>query len=256
MLSARQRPTPLGRCACGAYVDAASFRDRQSYREWWIHPACQACQDATFLARDSSTGRRLVLRRGAIVVCRDRELAALPFLFTRPGGPRAWEPRFALHVGPAVRRSDPYADLAAMRSELNEHQISVHFARSWWQGAAYRLGSPDLIITADLPMAALCAQLVPALGRSCRLAIDDPSVLSPSLFRAVSRCVAPLFAAGPDVSDPSAGAIPSALACCASVGAVLAEPLAAGRSRARAVFDVVLEAHFARQRAGVRRPQP
>ena len=81
---ASHRPTPLGRCGCGVDVHAGSFRDRLSYREWWIRPACQDCQDRLYLARDPDTGEPLPLRRRAIVAARDQDFAALPFRWTVP----------------------------------------------------------------------------------------------------------------------------------------------------------------------------
>ena len=40
----------LGHCRwCGARVGAGSFRDLDSFREYQVAAACQACQDAMYL---------------------------------------------------------------------------------------------------------------------------------------------------------------------------------------------------------------
>ena len=146
---ASQRPTPLGRCGCGVHVDAASFRDRLSYRKWWIRPACQDCQDQVYLARHPDTGARPTLRRGAVIATRDQDFAALPFVWTVPGGPYAWEARHAVRVGPNAREVDPYDALESMRSALHHHQVDVLTAPACWDGVAYRLRALDVVATLD-----------------------------------------------------------------------------------------------------------
>ena len=237
------RPTPLGRCACGVDVDAASFRDRESYFEWWIHPACQACQDRVFLARDESTGAALRLRRGAVAVSRgeeSEEFAAVPFLFTVPGGPRAWEARFAVRVGPDLGDSDPYLDLAPMRPHLAHHQIRVQRAARAWQGVSYRLGQPDLVITLDRAMAARIRTDFPRFaGAACVVPLLDSAALHASAGVSRSALERALIDDGPE-SPPCPSAWPTnPLASCAWIGAALSDSRMVGVSSG-ALFDAVL----------------
>lgn len=234
----RYRPTPLGRCACGAPVDAASFRDRQSYLEWWIHPACQACQDSVFLARDEATGAALPLRRGVVAAYHKGEFAALPFVFTRAGGPRAWEPRFAVRVGAEAPLADPFVDLAPMRDVLHDHQIRVYSARRYWYGVGHRLVGTELVVTFDASMACALRRHAPVLASSDCVALADTEVLHAMVGLSREALVGEVF------PDPSECAIPSvpanALAFCARLGAVLADATLVGFAVKEAVFDDVL----------------
>lgn len=203
------------RCPC-CVVSRSAFVSRG-----WVRPACQACQDAIFLARDPLTGRSVPVRRGATVVCRDAEFAALPFLFTRPGGPRAWETRFALRVGPRVVPSDPYVDLAPMRPQLLEHQIRVHYARTSWQGVAHRLGRPELVITADAAMATRIPRFVPLLRGSWRIALGRVGLFRPTLGVMFSKLSERLFSDSWDDGAPFGPWIPNSLGLCARIGALI-----------------------------------
>ena len=239
---ASHRPTPLGRCGCGVDVHAGSFRDRLSYREWWIRPACQDCQDRLYLARDPDTGEPLPLRRGAVVAVRDQDFAALPFLWTVPAGPRAWEARHAVRVGPTARQVNPYDALEPMRSELQHHQVAVHTARASWHGVKHRLRALDVVVALDAQTLARARCLAP-VGRGVRrIILADAALLSAAAGLAPERIVAEVL--GDDWLDSgiSSRLGPDPLALCARIAAVLGGAGARARSGGSLAFEAVLAA--------------
>ena len=168
------------RCDCGALVFANSFRTRLSYREFHISGLCQACQDPVYLGLSDVEPLRYALRRGAVVVCipcgGTHELVVVPFVFTAPRRPLAWEARYITRVAPAgAPPVDPYAELHAMRDVLRDHQVRVHSVDS----VAHPLltqwfGRCELLIGLDTPALERVAALCPALAGAAQAPIAVP----------------------------------------------------------------------------------
>ena len=244
---ASHRATPLGRCGCGVDVHAGSFRDQLSYREWWIRPACQDCQDRLYLARDPDTGEPLPLRRGAVVAARDQEFAALPFLWTVPAGPRAWEARHAVRVGPTARQVNPYDALEPMRNALHHHQVAVHTARTSWHGVNHRLRALDVLLVLDDATLARARRFAPVLRSVGSIVLADAAFLRAAAGLAPERIVAEVL--GDDWPDSriSSRLGPDPLALCARIAAVLVDAGARARCGGSPAFDAVLGAVVSRQ---------
>ena len=164
----------------------------------------------------------------------------MPFLFTRPGGARAWEARFAVRVGADLSVSDPYADFAAMRRVLAHHQIRVHSARSYWHGVAHRIGRPELVLTIDSPMVFRIRSDIPALLSSDFVALADAELLHTIVGLSRRDILDAVFA--PSWVDPGdARSVPSnTLALCARIGALLADPNVGDAVGFSGFFDAVL----------------
>ena len=122
------RAANLGWCACGALVRVDGFRDRPAYSEFFRSGLCQDCQDCAFLSFDETGDISHAVRRGLVVGSQVSAgaVAALPFLFTRPGRPIAWEARHCVLVGPEGSPCDPWGDFEPLAELLAEHQIRVH----------------------------------------------------------------------------------------------------------------------------------
>lgn len=237
----RVAATALGHCECGAPVDSAAFRDRLSYREWFVSGLCQCCQDLVFLARCPESGRALPLRRGALVACRSGELAALPFVYAGRFGARAWDARDAIRVGPDVVDSDPRLAFAPMRAQLREHQLRVYTARTWWRGVAHRLGPLDFVLTLDATMIGRLRAAAPPLRAVPAVALADADGAACAFGLDPGALVAAVHAPDWPVSDLSP---PTALAICARLAAVLeAAVLPGARTRAAVAFDALLAAY-------------
>lgn len=244
---ASPRPTPLGRCGCGVHVDAASFRDRLSYREWWVRPACQDCQDQVYLARHPDTGARLALRCGAVIATRDQDFAALPFVWTVPGGPYAWEARHAVRVGPNASEVDPYDALESMRSALHHHQVDVLTAPACWDGVAYRLRALDVVVTLDAQTLSRARVLAPVLRGVRGIGLADAACLRGAPGLAPQRIVGEVLGDGwPDAGSASPAG-PDPLVLCARIAAVLVGAGARARCGGAPAFDAVLAAAAARR---------
>ena len=146
----RRKQFEIGRCACGASVAVDSFRDGESYDDFYRRGLCQDCHDARLTTGPASTRR--AMRRGAVVAhaFADRSspsVAAIPFLFCEPGRFIAWESRHALRIGPNQQPADPLDDLFPMRHLLGGHQIRVHDEAALDEPSVVRcLGPLDLMI--------------------------------------------------------------------------------------------------------------
>ena len=212
------------RCDCGAPVSADSFRDRPSYREFLISGLCQACQDTVFLGMSDMEPLKYALRRGAVAACTERdgvpELAVLPFVFTAPRGPLAWEARYATRLAPAGAASvDPCTELRAMRPALRLHQIRLlctdspadpllarHFARC------------ELLVGSDVPALDRVVALCPAFAAAALAPI------APTFEREYGAPVASLGGVLASYRLDAPAPAPSALRLCAWIGAFLLGP--------------------------------
>ena len=241
------RPTPLGRCGCGVDVHAGSFRDRLSYREWWIRPACQDCQDRLYLARDPDSGEPLPLRRGAVIAARNQDFAALAFVWTVPGGPYAWEARDAVRVGPTAREVDPYDALESMRSELYHHQVDVHTAPAYWDGVGYRLRALDVVVALDAQALARARLLAPVLRGVHGISLADAAFLRAAAGLAPERVVAEVLGDDWPNSGLSSRLGPDPLEKCGRIATVLVDAGACARPGGSPAFDAMLAAVVSRQ---------
>ena len=217
-------PTAKGRCDyCGAAVYGDSFRDRLSYREFHITRLCQACQDAVFIAiADDGAGlTQYALRRGAVVASTERdgvlELAFLPFVFTVPDRPPAWEARYFVHAAAVpLPPVDPLDELDVMQRPLRRHQVKVlQVAPFDTPLFTQRFGRCELLVGLDASAFDRVAELCPALAGVARVPLAAP------LERRYGASFATLVARYRwDRSHPT----PSALRLSAWMGAFLAGP--------------------------------
>ena len=134
MWSEDSQSTEIGRCVCGARVFDDSFRDRESWCEFYLtgRSLCQACQDAIHLgANTDEPGGYLPIVDGALVAVRAsgksvNEICLLPFRLVGPPAARiAWEARFISRAGPRLEPLDPWDELEPMRERLTGHQVRV-----------------------------------------------------------------------------------------------------------------------------------
>ena len=215
-------PTALGRCGCGATVYADSFRDRDSYREFLLSGFCQDCQDTVFLGTSDVEPLKYALRRGAVAACTARdgvpELAVLPFVFTAPRGPLAWEARYATRLVPAGAASvDPFTELEAMEPVLRLHQTRLLCADSPEDPLLARHFSRcELLIGLDTPALDCVAALCPAFAHAA------PVPVAPTFEREYGAPVASLGEVVASYYLDSPQSAPSALRLCAWIGAFLA----------------------------------
>lgn len=218
---------PKARCCdyCGATVSADSFRDRLSYSEFHISGLCQGCQDDFFIAEDDLGGPvRYALRRGAVAASVEREgvseVAVIPFTFTVPRRPVAWEARYVLRMrsvpGPLA---DPLDELCAMECPLAGHQIRVrsvdsldHPLPTLWHGRC------ELAIGLDTSALDRVAVLCPALAGAARASIAVP------FQRRYGTPVASLGDVVAKLRLDSPHPAPSALRMCSWIAALLAGP--------------------------------
>ena len=172
----------IGRCLCGAPVHDDSFRDWESYVEFYRHSGlCQACQDRIFLAGTRwEKPRTFPLRSGALLASCVRdgalaELAILPFAFVVPRAQLVWEPRFLVRAGPGLDPLDLWDELLPMRGTLEGHQVRVEECDAFEHPLVReRLGGVDLAVGLDRASLEAVAAVCPFLpGGDARAALDD-----------------------------------------------------------------------------------
>ena len=227
-----RHPSPLpklGRCDCGAQVYADSFRDRPSFLEFRISGFCQDCQDTVYLGTSDIAPLKYALRRGAVAACAERdgvpELAVLPFVFTAPRGPFAWEARYATRVVPVGAVSvDPYTELRAMQPALWLHQIQLLSARSPADPLLARhFARCELLVGPDTPALDRVAALCPAFADAARVP------LAATFEREYGAPVASFGEVVASYRLDSPEPAPSALRLCAWMGAFLHGPFPGAR---------------------------
>ena len=217
-------PPEARRCDCGAPVYANSFRDLLSYREFHISGFCQACQDTVYLGLSDVEPLRYALRRAAVVACTERdgvvELGVLPFVFTAPRRPLAWEARYVTRVAPAgVPPVDPYTELVAMQDTLGDYLVRLISVDSFDDSLLTEwFARCELVVGIDMSALDRVAALCPALATAAQAPISGA-------FE--HRYGAPVASLGDvvvsirlDSPDPT----PSALRLCAWMGVLLAGP--------------------------------
>lgn len=172
----------VGRCVCGAAIRDDSFRDRESYLEFYRHSGfCQECQDGVFLA---GTGwdepRRFPLRSGALVAATVHagslaELAVLPFRFIVPPARIVWEPRYLIRAGSGLAPLDPWNELDPMREALDDHQVRIEETGSFEHPLLRRrLHDADLVLGLDRASLQAVARACPFLpGGDALAALED-----------------------------------------------------------------------------------
>ena len=218
------------RCDCGALVFANSFRNRLSYREFGISGLCQACQDPIYLGLSDVEPLRYALRRGAVVVCipcgGTHELVVVPFVFTAPRRPLAWEARYVTRVAPAgAPPVDPYTELHAMRDVLKEHQIRVLSVGAFDHPClSERFGACELLVGLDAVSLVRAAALCRALGTASHAPIAAAFQRRYGApVASLGRVMASLGLDGCR-SEPLVPAQAGPLRLCAWMGALLAGP--------------------------------
>ena len=170
------RAANLGWCACGALVRVDGFRDRPAYSEFFRSGLCQDCQDCAFLSFDETGDISHAVRRGLVVGSQMSAgaVAALPFLFTRPGRPIAWEARHCVLVGPEGSPCDPWGDFEPLAELLAEHQIRVHETDAADDPAVSEcLGVPALVLGPDRRVLDTCATALAIAAEPPRVCLVD-----------------------------------------------------------------------------------
>ena len=234
-----RRVANVGWCVCGAPVRVHGFRDRAAYREFFRSGLCQDCQDRVFLSFDETGGVSIAVQRGLVVGAQASAgaVAALPFVFTSPGRPIAWEARHCVLVGPEGAPCDPWGDLEALDDVLADHQIRVHEADAGNDPTvAECMGAPALVLGPDRAVLNACAAALALPGGEHRVALGDA-------FAWADLCGSPLnplhrFALRAGFTswrEPEAGA----LRRCAWLAAALALPVPEA-DQAHTVLDAVL----------------
>lgn len=225
------------RCACGAAVYPDSFRDRDSCNEYHVSGLCQACQDTVYLGvTDDDPPVKHALRRGAVAACTGgdgaAELGVIPFMFTAPNRPPAWETRYTTHVAPAGGVPlDPYTELEAMRDVLAYHQVRLLAPDAFDHPLLNaHFGRCELLVGLDTPSLDRVGALCPALAGAAQAPMAVPfERRHGALVASLGEVVASLRL---DAPNPA----PSALRLCAWMGALLA----GASSHAPALFAEVL----------------
>ena len=184
MTSFTVRYPEIGRCMCGTVLYVDSFRDARSYQDFYRSGLCQGCSDeATLCVSPHASGRRLRLRRGAVVAHRSAddggvELCLLPFLFVAEEWRIAWEARYIVRIGPCLEPLDPFDELLPMKDHLDGHQVCVHEGESLRgaPGPAEHLTRLDVLLGPDRMglEAAVGTGVFPAGARCMSLADGFP----------------------------------------------------------------------------------
>ena len=245
---ARARRTPnLGWCTCGALVRVHGFRCRSAYGEYFRSGLCQDCQDRTFLSFDAAAGVSHTLCRGLVLGAQASAgaVAAIPFVFTGPARPIAWEVRHCVLVGPEGAPCDPWGDLEALADVLVDHQIRVHEADAGNDPTvAECMGAPALVLGPDRAVLDACAVALALPGGEHRVALGDAfawSDLCGSPLNPLHRFA--LRAGFTSWREPDAGA----LRRCAWLAASFAFPMPES-DEDDTVLDAVLRAFLPLQR--------
>ena len=230
MWSVHPQPTEIGRCVCGAQIFENNFRERESYREFYLggRGLCQACQDDVYLgANTDEPGGYLPIVDGALVAVSDKrgaidEICFLPFRFAAPSRARiAWEARFIVRAGTRLERLDPWDELEPMRERLTGHQVQVSEHRSFHSPELNeRLDRLRVLIGLDRPSLDIALSLC-SLPRGASPASLADEVPWCAAFARPLRPLATWWEAAPDHG--------TALRTCALMGVVLLEDGRDGR---------------------------
>ena len=237
-----RRASNLGWCtSCAALVQVDGFRCRAAYQEFFRSGLCQDCFDRTSLSFDAASGVLHVLRRGLVVGAQPSAgaVAALPFVFTGPGRPVAWEARHCVFVGPEGAPCDPWGDLEPLADVLADHQIRVHEADAATDpGVAECVGSPALVLAPDVDVLDACEAVFERPDDTRRVALDDVFDWAEHVGCPLTPLHRLALRAGFTTwREPDA----AALRRCAWLAAALALPLP-GSDQDESVLDAVLRA--------------
>ena len=216
----------LGRSGCGTLVREDSFRDENSLAEWQISALSQSAQDRIYLGLSEAGGIRYPIRFGALAAHavsggEVSEVAVLPFLFVPATHSVAWEPRFALRIGPMLSLG-LLSDLDPMARMLLGHWLRVTDVSAFEDP---RLGEwfadLDLLVALDQASLEAIVGACPVLGGGLQLALAE--ALDWRALTGRPLVPFPQFVRSTDL-DPSlrqAGPRPSPLRVCARMGAAL-----------------------------------
>ena len=255
MLANSIQSDTIGHCRwCGARVGAGSFRDLESFREYQVAAACQACQDAMYLGTsDEGSLVSHPVRHGVVVgaVTADdclHEVALLPFLFVVPPARVVWEPRYLLRAGSAIHPVDPWVELAAMRDEWRDFNVrTLCIPSSTNPLVCEGLVDRDLVIALDAPAARVASDLCPTLRPPALVSLGAELPWTQAYGTPLLPLPPFLRAHAPDVDVGLAEALRgSALRQCALIARLLALRATTGPDTGRSVFELLLVAHAAR----------
>lgn len=236
-------------CECARGRDEASCRCRTEAAlvEFRRTGRCQACQDAEHLARhpsDPSVSYRV--RTGAVaamsVASGLAETAFLPFRWTVPGGPFAWDTVRIVRVGAWLAPVDWTDEWAGVLAEVLEgHLFSFHtFARFEGEEQALRplLGDVELLIGVNERAVSLVRRCV---ERVCpdTLGVGLEELYLEAFRHPLGGLGAFVFSHGWTDWSGARRATPSALRLVSWIGAVLSMRAGPGLR----LFDVVLDRH-------------
>ena len=245
----------LGHCRwCGARVGHGSFRDLDSFREYQVAAACQACQDAMYLGMsDEEPLVRHPVRHGVIVgaVTADDslcEVALLPFLFVVPLARIVWEPRYIVRAGSASHPVDPWVELGAMREEWRDCNVrTLCIPASTNPLVCEGIVDRALVICLDAPAVRVASDLCPSAKPPALVNLGAELPWRQAYGNPLLPLAPFLRAHAPDVDVGLAEAFRgSALRQCALVARLLALPATTGPDSGRTVFELLLLAHAAR----------
>ena len=254
-MSADLQSDLLGHCRwCGARVGHGSFRDLDSFREYQVVAACQACQDAMYLGMsDEEPLVQHPVRHGVIVgaVTADDslcEVGLLPFLFVVPPARLVWEPRYLLRAGSASHPVDPWVELAAMREEWKDCNVRTLCIPAPTNPLVCEgLVDRDLVIALDAPAARVASDLCPSAKPPALVNLRAELPWRQAYGTDLLPLAQFLRAHALDVDVGLAEAFRgSALRQCALIARLLALRATTGPDTGRSVFELFLVAHAAR----------
>lgn len=222
-----------------------SLRDRAAWEEHQRSGLCQACQDALRLACDPEDSDIVYrVRTGAVAAmsgaCGLAETVVLPFRFTVPGGPFAWDTTRIVRVGSWIAPVDWTDEWAgAMADVLEGHLFRFHeFPRFEEYEPALRpvLGGTELLVGIN---ARALVQVHRCLRRVCpaALCVGVDAVYEAAFGHPLGRLGAFVASNGWTSWSGTHSGTPSALRLCSWIGAVLS--VRAGEHER--LFDIALD---------------
>ena len=245
-------------CACRSRHAGASCRDAAALAAFQTTGRCQRCQDEDRLGRHpSEPSVRYPVRSGAVaamsVASGLPETVFIPFRWTVPCGPFAWDTTCIVRVGALLAEVDWVDEWAgAMSDVLHGHHFAFHrFER--YEDPALRplLGDVELLIGVNVRA---LVQVHRCLFRVCpaALCIGVDTAYESAFGHPLGRLGAFVASNGWTAWNGARAGTPSALRLCSWIGALLSMRCGEGAR----LFDVALESvgHALGLSVGVRGP--
>ena len=237
----------LRACDLTRTCECALARTEAALRELRLCGRCQSCRDAERLACPPSDPRvRYRVRTGALAAMSGAsglaEFAFLPFRWTVPGGPFAWDTQRIVRVGAWLGPVDWTEDWAgAMAPVLYGHRFVFHEFRTFDdEERRLRALLSEVELVVGLNARAL-AQVRRCLGRVCpgTLGVGLEETHAAAFGHPLGRLGAFVASHGWTTWPGTRTAMPSALRLVSWIGAVLSMRAGEGLR----LFDVMLHAH-------------